>query len=83
MVMKTVTKAVVERIKQILKEKNMSIYRLEKITAMSHNTMQSLMRADNNSVNLKTVLLVCRGLGVTAEYFFASNLFEDKDLDID
>ena len=81
--MKTVTKAVVERIKQILKEKNMSIYRLEKITAMSHNTMQSLMRADNNSVNLKTVLLVCRGLGVTAEYFFASNLFEDKDLDID
>ena len=81
--MKTVTKAVVERIKQILKEKNMSIYRLEKITAMSHNTMQSLMRADNNSVNLKTVLLVCRGLDVTAEYFFASNLFEDKDLDID
>lgn len=81
--MKTVTKAVVERIRQILKAKNMSVYRLEKITAMSHNTMQSLMRADNNSVNLKTVLLVCRGLGVTAEYFFASNLFEDKDLDID
>ena len=80
---KTVSKVVVQRIKQILKEKNMSIYRLEKITAMPHTTMQTLMRADNNSVNLKTVLLVCRGLGVTAEYFFASNLFEDKDLDID
>lgn len=81
--MKTVAKAVVSRIKEILLEKDMSIYRLEKITAMSHNTMQTLMRADNNSVNLKTVLLVCRGLGVTAEYFFSSPLFEDEDLDVD
>lgn len=81
--MKTVAKAVVSRIKEILLEKDMSIYRLEKITAMSHNTMQTLMRADNNSVNLKTVLLVCRGLSVTAEYFFSSPLFEDEDLDVD
>jgi len=81
--MKTIASAVVSRIKEILFEKDMSVYRLEKNTAMSHNTMQTLMRADNNSVNLKTVLLVCRGLGVTAEYFFSSPLFEDEDLDID
>lgn len=81
--MKTVALAVVSRIKEILSEKDMSIYRLEKNTAISHNTMQTLMRADNNSVNLKTVLLICRGLGVTAEYFFSSPLFEDEDLDID
>ena len=81
--MKTVAIAVVSRIKEILLEKKMSVYRLEKITAMSHSTMQTLMRADNNSVNLKTVLLVCRGLGVSAEYFFSSPLFEDKDLEVD
>lgn len=51
--MNTVAEVVVKRIKEILNEKGMSIYRLEKITAMSHNTMQTLMRADNNSVNLK------------------------------
>ena len=51
--MNTVAEVVVKRIKEILNEKSMSIYRLEKITAMSHNTMQTLMRADNNSVNLK------------------------------
>ena len=61
----------------------MSVYRLEKVTALSHGTMQTLMRADNNSVNLKTVLLICRGMGVTAEYFFASPLFEDLELEID
>ena len=81
--MKTVAIAVVARIKEILLEKNMSIYRLEKNTALSHSTVQTLMRADNNSVNLKTVLLICRGLGVTAEYFFSSPLFEDEDLEID
>lgn len=81
--MNTVAKAVASRIKEILLEKDMSRYRLEKITAMSHNTMQTLMRADHNSVNLKTVLLICRGLGVTAEYFFSSPLFEDEDLEVD
>ena len=50
---------------------------------MSHSTMQTLMRADNNSVNLKTGLLICVGLGVTAKEFFDSPLFEDEDLEID
>ena len=81
--MNTVAEVVVKRIKEILNEKGMSIYRLEKITAMSHNTMQTLMRADNNSVNLKTVLLVIRGLGVTTADFFNSPMFDDEDLDID
>ncbi len=81
--MKTVSKAVSQRVKEILKQKNMSIYRLEKITAMSHNSMQTVMRADNNSVNLKTVLLLIRGLDVTASEFFNSPLFEDEDLEID
>jgi DNA-binding Xre family transcriptional regulator len=81
--MKSISFVVVKRIKEILKEKNMSIYRLEKNTAMSHNTMQTLMRADNKSVNLRTVLLICRGLSVSAEYFFSSPIFDDKDLDVD
>ena len=81
--MKTVSSAVATRVREILKDKNMSIYRLEKITAMSHNSMQTVMRADNKSVNLKTVLLLIRGLNVTAKEFFDSPLFEDQDLDVD
>jgi hypothetical protein len=29
------------------------------------------------------VLLICRGLSVSAEYFFSSPIFDDKDLDVD
>lgn len=81
--MNTVSEVVAKRIKEILNEKGMSIYRLEKITAMSHNTMQTLMRADNNSVNLKTVLLVICELGVTTAEFFNSPMFDNEDLDLD
>ena len=81
--MKTVTEVVVKRIREILNDKDMSVYRLEKITAMSHNTMQTLMRADNNSVNLKTVLLIIRGLGITTAEFFNSPMFDDDNLDVD
>ena len=81
--MKTVTEVVVRRIKEILSEKELSIYRLKKNTAMSHNTMQTLMRADNNSVNLKTILLIIRGLGITTAEFFNSPMFDDEDLDVD
>ena len=81
--MKTVAEVVVKRIKEILNEKGMSVYRLEKITAISHNTMQTLMRADNNSVNLKTVLLIIRGLNITTAEFFNSPMFDDDNLDVD
>lgn len=81
--MKTVAEVVVKRIKEILNEKGMSVYRLEKITAISHNTMQTLMRAENNSVNLKTVLLIIRGLNITTAEFFNSPMFDDDNLDVD
>lgn len=68
--MKTVANAVSVRIREILKNKEMSIYRLEKITAISHSSMQTVMRANNNGVNLKTVLLLIKGLGVTPKRIF-------------
>ena len=75
--------AVAKRIDGILKEKNMSQYRLEKKTAMPHNTMKTLMGERNSGVNLKTVLLIIRGLDMTASEFFNDPIFEDPDLEID
>ncbi|MDE5789063.1 MAG: helix-turn-helix transcriptional regulator [Clostridia bacterium] len=71
------------RISKILQEKGMSQYRLEKITAIPHNTMKTLMGERNKSVNLKTVMLIIRGLDMTTSEFFNDPLFESHDLDID
>ena len=48
--------AVALRVSNILRERKMSQYRLEKIIAMPHNTMKTLMGERNSSVNLKTVM---------------------------
>lgn len=40
--------------------------------------MQTLMRADNKSVNLKTILLIIRGLGITAGEFLLLHLLKMK-----
>ncbi len=75
--------AVALRISKILEEKKMSQYRLEKIIAMPHNTMKTLMGERNQSVNLKTVMQIIRGLEMTTADFFNDPIFEREDLEID
>ena len=75
--------AVVKRTNDLLRERNMSQYRLEKITAISHNTMRSLMSERSNGVNLRTVLIIIRGLDMTAAEFFDDPIFDDPELEID
>ena len=75
--------AVATRVGNILREKQMSQYRLEKIIAMPHNTMKTLMGARNNSVNLKTIMQIIGGLEMTAAEFFDDPLFTRDDLEID
>lgn len=74
--------AVAMRISDILREKNMSQYRLEKTIAMPHNTLRTLMSERNSGVNLKTVMQLIRGLDMTAAQFFDDPLFEKDDLEI-
>jgi len=75
--------AVAMRISKLLEERNMSQYRLEKIIAMPHNTMKTLMGERNNGVNLKTVIQITRGLNITVSEFFNDPIFENESLEIE
>ena len=78
-----ITTAIAIRVSNILRERNLSQYRLEKNIAMPHNTMKTLMRETNKSVNLKTVLQIVRGLDMTVSEFFDDPIFESDELEID
>ena len=80
--MKT-SQAVAKRTKDLLAQKNMTQYRLCKNIAMHNNTMTNIMTAKNKSVNLNTILLICRGLGMTASEFLNDPVFENAELDFD
>ena len=78
-----ISEAVALRLGRILNEKNMTQYRLEKEIAMPHNTMKTLMGKRNNSVNLRTIMQIAKGLNMTVSEFFNDPIFEDENLEID
>ena len=65
------------RIREVLNKKQMTIYKLEQISCISHSTMKALLNNVNNSCNLKTLFLIIQSLEMTVLDFFNSPLFED------
>lgn len=78
-----VSQAVATRIREILAEKNMTQYRLEMNSGLSKGTLTSLMYARYKGVNLTTLIMVIRTLGITIDEFFKSPLFDEENLDCD
>ena len=78
-----ISSAVAKRLSNILRQRNMSFYRLENITLIPHNTMKTLMRETNNGVNLKTVMQIAKGINMPLKEFFDDPIFERDDLEIE
>ena len=77
-----ISSAVALRVSNILSERNKSFYSLEKDTDIPHNTMKTLMRETNKSVNLRTVMQIAKGLNMTLSEFFNDPIFESEELEI-
>lgn len=77
-----ISSAVALRVSNILSERNKSFYRLEKDADIPHNTMKTLMRETNKSVNLRTVIQIAKGLNMTLSEFFNDPIFESEELEI-
>lgn len=78
-----VSEAVASRIREILNQKKITQYRLEQNSGLSKGTLTSLMYARYNGVNLTTLIVIIRTLGISIEEFFNSPLFNDNNLDIE
>lgn len=78
-----VYQSVAERIRQILAEKEIPQYRLEMSLDFSKGILTSLMYARYKDVNLTTLIIIIKTLGISVEGFFTSPLFNERNLDID
>ncbi len=76
----TLSEAVAIRVKNILKERNMTQYRLEQNSGISHSTMKAFLNNKYKSCNLTTVVLIIRSFGITIGEFFSDPVFESDDL---
>ena len=74
--------AVARRLKKLLVEKNMSLYRLEQNAGIEHGAMYYLINEKNQNVHLKTVYQIAKGLGISFKEFVDDELFDDKNFEL-
>ena len=77
----TVNEAVAKRISVLLKERNMSQYRLEQNSGIQHGSMQCIMNCRNKNVTLGTILLLAKGFDMTPSAFLDDALFSEFDFE--
>lgn len=77
------SKAVAMRIKELLKVRKITQYKLFKLTGVPQSTISNIMGGKSKTCKLDTVLLLAQGLNVTAKEFFDSNFFDFDTLNID
>ena len=79
----TINYALSMRIRELLKLKNMSQYRFEQTSGVSHSQLGFILKNRNNSLNFKTVIMIAQGFGMTLLEFLDTPYFDTAKLDIE
>lgn len=61
-----------ERLRQLLKERGWTEYRLAKNSKLSQSTIANIFRR-NTVPSIETLEMICKGFGITVSQFFAEN----------
>ena len=79
----TLNEAFAIRVKEILKEKKITQYKLCQLTGLYPSTMNYILHAKTKASNFKSMALIIRELGITMTDFFKSPVFNFDNIDID
>ncbi len=79
----TVNDAVAKRVEDLLKEKNMTQYRLEQNSGIQHGHMQWIMSGKSKTVTLSTVIMLANGFGMTVIEFLSDDMFKYENLEVE
>lgn len=79
----TVNQAVAKRIEGLLKQRNMSLYRLEQNSGIQHGSMECIIKGRNKTVTLSTVIMLARGFDMTLVEFLSDEVFTSEELEVD
>ena len=79
----TVCECVVFRVKELLRENNMTQYRLEKNSGIQHGAMNRIMRCENKGMEISTVSMIAKGFNLTLVEFLNSPVFDFDNMEIE
>ena len=77
-----ICEAVVLRVNDLLAEKKMTLYRLEKNSGILHGSMACIMNGRNKNVTLKTIMQISWGFRMELNEFLDPKLFNFKNIDL-
>ena len=79
----TINNAVAKRIAFLLREKGMTVYKLEKKSGLVHGAVDRILNGLNKTVTLTTIFKMARGFDMTYMEFLDDEVFRSELLEID
>lgn len=79
----TINNAVAKRIAFLLREKGMTVYKLEKKSGLVHGAVDRILNGLNKTVTLTTIFKLARGFDMTYIEFLDDEVFRSELLEID
>ena len=67
------------KIKELMKEKNISIYKLENLSGVYSSTLTLFLNRKTKTIRLENLLYICEGLGTNLSEFFADKRFKNAE----
>lgn len=67
------------KIKEIMQEKNVSIYKLENLSGVYSSTIAMFLTRKTKTIRLENLLYICEGLETNLSEFFADERFKDAE----
>lgn len=73
------SEAIVLRIKQLLKEKNMKTYDLGIKSGVPRSTISLFLSRETKTIRLENLLYLCEGFGIELKDFFNDEVFKNVE----
>lgn len=71
------------RVSNLLTERKMSKYKLEKETGLTHSALRYIFNEVNTDVKFSTIVKVCNALNITLVEFFDDEVFRLSNLEFE
>lgn len=79
----TLNEAFAIRVKELMKEKKITQYKMCQQTGLYPSTMNYILHAKTKASNFKSMALIIRELGMSLTEFFDSPVFNLDNIDLD
>ena len=67
------------KIKELMKEKDISIYKLETLTGVYSSTITLFLNRKTKTIRLENLLYICEALGTNLSEFFSDERFNEAE----